>query len=130
MIYIAYKQAVFLYTKHFESVTSEIAAASGLLLKAKMWKCKVRFVNEKIDLCHSCVFCSIISSTKKKNKFPFKHFKTTIHNTIIPFYTQPSICIIPLTLPRESWVPPPTMFQNPQTPEGSLFPIKNEWIVL
>ena len=36
MIYIAYKQAVFLYTKHFESVTSEIAAASGLFLKAKM----------------------------------------------------------------------------------------------
>ena len=74
------------------------------------------------------IYCSIISSTKKN--FPFKHFKTPIHNTIIPFYTQPSICIIPLTLSRESWVPPPTMFQNPQTPEGSLFPIKNEWIIL
>ena len=37
MIYIAYKQpSVFLYTKHFESVASEIAAASGLFLKAKM----------------------------------------------------------------------------------------------
>ena len=67
---------------------------------------------------------------KRKKENSFKHFKTTIHNTTIPFYTQPSICIIPPTLSRESWVPPPTMFQNPQTPEGSLFPIKNEWIIL
>ena len=47
-------------------------------------------------------FVLSFQAPKKKNKFPFKHFKTTIHNTIIPFYTQPSICIIPLTLPRES----------------------------
>ena len=67
---------------------------------------------------------------KHQKNFPFKHFKTPIHNTIIPFYMQPSICIIPLTLSRESWVPPPTMFQNPQTPEGSFFPIKNEWRIL
>ena len=37
MNFIAYKQpSVFLSTKHFESVTPEIAAASGSFLKAKM----------------------------------------------------------------------------------------------
>ena len=74
------------------------------------------------------IVLSFQAQKKKKKKTPLNISKQLY--TTIPFYTQPSICIIPPTLSRESWVPPPTMFQNPQTPEGSLFPIKNEWIIL
>ena len=67
MNYIAYKQSsVFLYTKHFESVMSEMAAAIGSFLKAKMWRYKVKFVNEKNVLYRNYVYFLIILKGKNK----------------------------------------------------------------
>ena len=67
MNYIAYKQSsVFLYTKHFESVMSEIVTAIGSFLKAKMWRYKVKFVNEKNVLYRNYVYFLIIFKGKNK----------------------------------------------------------------
>ena len=43
-----------------------MADASGLFLKAKIGRYKVKFINEKIILCCNCVYFPVIFKSKRE----------------------------------------------------------------
>ena len=76
MIYITYKQPVFLHTKHFEWVTLEIAAD-------KMWRCKPSLWMKKLFYIYA--YFTIIFKCKNKKKWHLKNFLLSLKIMKKPF---------------------------------------------